>query len=188
MAKKTYTLVEMILVIAILTIMMVIIVPQVGRYLEKSRNAKRVMDMQTIYAALEAFWMDNRRYPGAAEGIADPGECIGARNRLRGTNVTTQCAAADTVDGDLDIALRRYIRGQVPADPLYTVSGDRFFYVYDPSHAINWCDADAANDDTLPVLGFIRAEGNFPVDRDTCTNSDLSLNEAVYNRALVSER
>jgi len=72
-AKKTYTLVEMILVIAILTIMMVIIVPQVGRYLEKSRNAKRVMDMQTIYAALEAFWMDNRRYPGAAEGIADPG-------------------------------------------------------------------------------------------------------------------
>lgn len=155
--KQGFTLIELSVVIAIITILATISVPNVTRYLAKSRDAKRISDIQVIVLAMESFYDDRGHYPGwgdnallpAGVELGDNGECIGVVGR--GVATTGDCRIQglnDRVDGAVDILLRPYIHGPIPRDPLYDHDPDQYFYGYDPHHyyympvSISWNDAD----------------------------------------------
>ncbi len=53
---------------AILSIIAGVAVPQLGRFSSKARDARRVSDLKTVEAALEAYRVDFGTYPPAAGG------------------------------------------------------------------------------------------------------------------------
>lgn len=223
--QKNFTLIEMAIVLAIVGVLLTVAVINSERYLQKTRDAKRISDMDILTLALTAFYEDNARYPNAAnDNIVEPGECIGA-GYGRATPITwgTVCPAGEVTNDTLlnllinrTDPLRSYLRfpaggtGSVPRDPLYENAGDRYYYAYDPSHAVDWpclltctttCTCTyltAASNCTagtsivaplpnFPLLGFRRLEVNFNERRrDTCSGTELDLNNADYNKALLN--
>jgi type II secretory pathway pseudopilin PulG len=193
--KKSFTLIELTLVIGIIVILASTLIPRVSRSLEKSRNARRMSDIQTLTLALETFYEDSGRYPNNAnDNIENTGECIGARG-VANDSVCTGGAITSTVSNnfsDIDRVLRPYIKGNVPGDPSYRANNnanDDFYYAYDPSHTVDWCDADNANNVTAPVLGYRREEPERAAAdkrRDTCTDNQMQLDQADYNVAFTS--
>ncbi|MDD3296537.1 MAG: prepilin-type N-terminal cleavage/methylation domain-containing protein [Candidatus Omnitrophica bacterium] len=198
--KKSFTLIEVSVVIALIAVIASIAVPNVEHFLKKSRDAKRVSDMQVLTLAVEGFYDDNGHYPGPGDNAVlfpggNPsfdwvGECIGARGQQSSSG---RCSVANRVDGAFDRAVRRYINGPIPRDPLYNSRGDEFFYAYDPNHVIDWptdpvaCTGGvpAAERVTLAVLGFNQNETNtIELHRDTCRNGTM-LNNAGYRSYYV---
>src|SRR3989338_8985438 len=90
--KLSFTLIELSVVIAIITILASISIPNVSRYMMKSRDAKRLSDMQVLSLAIESFYDDQGHYPGwndtltATYKLGDNGECVGVVGRQAGTN------------------------------------------------------------------------------------------------------
>ncbi|MCF7873837.1 MAG: type II secretion system protein GspG [Candidatus Omnitrophica bacterium] len=166
--KKSFTLIELSVVIAVIAILLGVIIPNAVNFMEKSRDAKRVSDINTIALALESFYDDNGRYPNQADdGVSSSGE------KFDGSS-------------NIENVLKPYIRGGIPKDPLYKNSSSQFYYAYDPSHSVDWCDSDATNDTSAPVLGFRRKEtDSVELSKDTCEGSDQDLDNAVYNIAFV---
>ncbi|MFV0520530.1 MAG: prepilin-type N-terminal cleavage/methylation domain-containing protein [Lachnospirales bacterium] len=58
--RKAFTLVELIVVIAIIIILAALAVPRVTKYIEESRDAKRVADFHSVNLALQAATVDLR--------------------------------------------------------------------------------------------------------------------------------
>lgn len=67
--KKGFTLIELLIVIAIIGILATIGVGVLGISRAKSRDAKRVSDIQVIRAALEQYWLRNASYPSQASAV-----------------------------------------------------------------------------------------------------------------------
>lgn len=64
-----FTLLELLVVLAILGLLMAIIGPQVLRYLGTSRTQTAKVQIQNVVAALELFRLDVGHYPTQAEGL-----------------------------------------------------------------------------------------------------------------------
>lgn len=64
--RKGFTLIELIVVIAILGILAAVLVPQFGGFTDKARSAQGMTDAQAITTAIEAFNVENGAYPEAA--------------------------------------------------------------------------------------------------------------------------
>lgn len=64
-----FTLLELLVVLAILGLLAAIIAPQVLRYLGSSRSQVAKVQVQNISAALELFRVDAGRYPTPDEGL-----------------------------------------------------------------------------------------------------------------------
>jgi prepilin-type N-terminal cleavage/methylation domain-containing protein len=64
-----FTLVELMLVIAIIGILATVGIFMLNIARAKSRDAKRVSDIQIIRAALESYWLDQAAYPSAGTAI-----------------------------------------------------------------------------------------------------------------------
>ncbi len=166
--KKNFTLIELSVVIAVIAILLGIIIPNATNFMKKSRDAKRLSDMNTIALALESFYDDKGRYPNEVDdGVSNNGE------KFDGSSETEK-------------ALKPYIRGGMPKDPLYKNKSSRFYYAYDPVHVVDWCDSDAGNDTSAPVLGFRRKEtDSIEISKDACSGGDMQLDQAAYNIAFV---
>lgn len=65
-----FTLLEMLVVLAIMGLLAAIIAPQVLKYLGSSRSQTAKVQIQNITAALELFRLDVGRYPSQQEGLA----------------------------------------------------------------------------------------------------------------------
>ncbi len=65
-----FTLLELLVVLAIMGMLAAIIGPQVVRYLGSSRSQTAKVQIQNISAALELYRLDVGRYPSAEEGLA----------------------------------------------------------------------------------------------------------------------
>jgi len=65
-----FTLVELLVVLAILTLIVGFVAPQVMRYLGTSRSEAARAQIKNIESALEVFYIDNLRYPTTEEGLA----------------------------------------------------------------------------------------------------------------------
>ena len=63
--KKGFTLIELMIVVAIIAILAMIAVPMYQRYIERSRNAAAQSMLQQISTALVAYSVDNQSYPAA---------------------------------------------------------------------------------------------------------------------------
>ena len=61
--SKGFTLIELMIVIAIIGILAAIAIPQFASYRKKAYNAAALSDMKTAKTTLEAYYADNQYYP-----------------------------------------------------------------------------------------------------------------------------
>lgn len=66
---RGFTLLELLVVLAILGLLAAIIGPQVIRYLGSSRSQSARVQVKNVTAALELYRLDVGRYPSTAEGL-----------------------------------------------------------------------------------------------------------------------
>jgi type II secretion system protein G len=69
MKKNGFTLIELLIVIAIIGLLAAISIVILNGARQKSRDAKRVSDIQVIRAALEQHWLSSASYPSASDPI-----------------------------------------------------------------------------------------------------------------------
>ena len=68
-AEDGFTLLELLVVLAIMGLLAAIIAPQVLKYLGSSRTQTAKVQIQNVAAALELYKLDVGRYPTEAEGL-----------------------------------------------------------------------------------------------------------------------
>lgn len=77
-----FTLVELLVVLAIIALIAGLAAPQVLRYLGSARSDAAQAQIKNIESALELFYIDNLRYPTGEEGLgalAEPPSALQAR-------------------------------------------------------------------------------------------------------------
>lgn len=62
MVKKGFTLIELMVVVAIIAFLAMLVVPNGLRFLAKSKRAEAYMNLNAIYVAQKAYWADNGQY------------------------------------------------------------------------------------------------------------------------------
>ena len=107
-----FTLVEMLVVITIIGLIMGLVGPRVLSYLSESKVKAARIQIESLSAALDLYYLDNGRYPAANEGLVA---------------LVQRPASASAWNGP-------YLKtGSVPADPwghsyVYKVPGDHAAY------------------------------------------------------------
>ena len=71
-----FTLLELLVVLAILGLLAAIVGPQVIKYLGSSKTQTASVQVKNIAASLELFRLDAGRYPTAEEGLAGVKACV----------------------------------------------------------------------------------------------------------------
>jgi type IV pilus assembly protein PilA len=61
--QKGFTLIELMIVIAIIGILAAIAIPQFASYRRKAYNSAALSDLKTVKTTLEAYYADNQFYP-----------------------------------------------------------------------------------------------------------------------------
>lgn len=69
-SQAGFTLVEMLVVIAIIGLIMGLIGPRVLNYLSESKVKAARIQLQSFVTALDLFYLDAGRYPSSAEGLS----------------------------------------------------------------------------------------------------------------------
>ena len=92
--QEGFTLVEMLVVIAIIGLIMGLIGPRVLNYLSESKVKTARIQLQSFSSALDLFYLDAGRFPSTAEGLAAlvrrmPGVAAWNGPYLKGGNVPT---------------------------------------------------------------------------------------------------
>ncbi|HEX3864925.1 MAG TPA: type II secretion system major pseudopilin GspG [Stellaceae bacterium] len=65
-----FTLVELLVVLAILGLLIGLVAPQVLKYLGRARSDAAHLDVENLSAALDLYKLDERHYPTQQEGLA----------------------------------------------------------------------------------------------------------------------
>lgn len=119
MNKKGFTLIELIVVIAIIGLLSTLAVVALGSARTKARDSKRLADLKQLQTALELYYTDQNAYP-AGNGVT-----LG----VAATNYV--CLNKEGWKATGDAACPSAYMGQVPADPkdgsyVYTVNGNTY--------------------------------------------------------------
>ena len=120
---KTFTLIEMLIVIVIIGILAAALIPRLQSVQGRARDTQRKTDLKQIYSANEIFLLDNSSYP-------KPHNAVGT-----GCNVWANCYVYSYLAPSSRITTLTGILTSVPVDPLNTASwGPRhtgnYTYVY----------------------------------------------------------
>ena len=107
-----FTLVEMLVVITIIGLIMALVGPRVLGYLTQSKVKTAKIQIESLSAALDLYYLDNSRYPTQSEGLVALVQKPGSAGFWNGPYLKT---------------------GAVPLDPwghpyLYKIPGDRSAY------------------------------------------------------------
>ena len=68
--SKGFTLVELLVVVAIIGILATVVVVSVSGVRSKSRDARRISDIREIAAALQLYFNDQNQFPSATDPLA----------------------------------------------------------------------------------------------------------------------
>lgn len=104
MKQKGFTIIELIVVIAIIAVLSGIVMVNVTGYLRDARNAKKLIDVKNYIQALELYYSDHSAYPEDEDTC-----CLGTYSE----GIT--CWAGNPVCGPTNTALKDYISG-LPTD------------------------------------------------------------------------
>ena len=63
--RRAFTMVELVVVLAVLAILSGVLVPRVNHHMKAGRDAQRLADLKTVRNAIEQFHQDKGRYPEA---------------------------------------------------------------------------------------------------------------------------
>jgi type IV pilus assembly protein PilA len=144
--QKGFTLVELMVVVAIIGILSAVAIPNFNRYQEKSRMTGGKIQLSALYMAMESYYADNDTYndsgyaPNAANiGYAHPaqtyfstgnGTLCGAATKTVGTSATAACTGA-TAGSDTWLGVAQ---GDVTkSDPLCIMNIDQDKALTDPT-------------------------------------------------------
>ena len=72
MARKAFTLVEMVVVMAVLAVLMATVVPQVSRTIDRSRIGRTAMELSSIANAMDMYLADTGSYPPTVQDWGRP--------------------------------------------------------------------------------------------------------------------
>lgn len=67
--RPGFTLIEILVVIAVLSVLAALVAPNVFRHLGTAKDAAARSQMEMLGAALDAYRLDNGRYPTTAQGL-----------------------------------------------------------------------------------------------------------------------
>lgn len=176
--RKAFTLIELIIVLAIIGVLIVALLPVVTGAPGRARDAQRKVALNNIAAALESFSSDYGRLPGGATARY----CLG--NSGATPPVSNGISSADFS------ALASYLKGGVPTDP--STRGTRCgltagYYLYHHNIGIylvgayveNFSQANACldvNNDDIKFTSSAEADAlisSTPVTASSCTGSNL---------------
>ena len=96
--EKGFTLIELMIVIAIIGILAAIAIPQFSAYRTRSYNSAAQSDLRNFATAQEAFYVDHQRYCKTADNLAT--STYGA---YTSDNVTVQVIAGSTDDDSYEM-------------------------------------------------------------------------------------
>jgi general secretion pathway protein G len=68
--ERGFTLVELLVVLAILGLLIGLVAPQVLKYLGRARSDAAHLDIENLSSALDLYKLDERHYPTQQEGLA----------------------------------------------------------------------------------------------------------------------
>ena len=137
--KKGFTIIELIVVIAIIGVLSSIVSANVIGLIRKARNAKRLIDVENYVKALQAAYVDDGVYPA---GDDDQNYCclgISKNGNVCSYSGTFVPVCSDDPTNDV---LKKYISG-LPADDykINNAGTDYWGYVYTPGnneHSVCW--------------------------------------------------
>lgn len=66
--KKGFTIIELMIVVAIIAFLSMVAVPTFTKFLAKAKRAEAYMNLSSIYAAEKAYWAENGKYSDALSG------------------------------------------------------------------------------------------------------------------------
>jgi general secretion pathway protein G len=69
-SKGGFTLIEILVVVTVIAILAALVGPSVFRHLGRAKDAAARSQMEMLGAALDAYRLDNGRYPTTAQGLA----------------------------------------------------------------------------------------------------------------------
>lgn len=68
MKKRGFTLIELMIVVAIIAFLAIVSVPSFMKFLAKAKRAEAYMNLSSIYAAQKAYWAEHGKYSDALSG------------------------------------------------------------------------------------------------------------------------
>jgi prepilin-type N-terminal cleavage/methylation domain-containing protein len=89
-SNKGFSLIELIIAIAILVILTGLLAPQFMRYIEKSREAKDVQTLDTVYEAVQVALVDESAYQEVMAANKDMTKGISLAELLEGTDAFSE--------------------------------------------------------------------------------------------------
>jgi general secretion pathway protein G len=90
-----FTLVEMLVVITIIGLIMSLVGPRVLTYLSESKVKTAKIQIESLSAALDLFYLDNGRYPAANEGLTALVQRPASTSGWNGPYLKTNAVPAD---------------------------------------------------------------------------------------------
>lgn len=107
MNKKAFTLIELLVVITIIGILATIILVAYGNAAAKSRDSKRISDINALAGAVKMYQLDNKKYPV----VGNAALCFSVANSYLAAQWDT------TGNGLLPTLLQQYLPLPLPKDP-----------------------------------------------------------------------
>jgi type IV pilus assembly protein PilA len=71
--KKGFTLIELMIVVAIIAFLAFVSVPNFTRFLAKSKRAEAYVNLHSIYVAQKAYWAEHGKYSDTLAGLGGVG-------------------------------------------------------------------------------------------------------------------
>lgn len=123
-AQKGFTIIELLIVIAIIAILAGLVLNNFQGAQAKARDTQRVTDLNNVHSKLEEYYNENNAYPQTFTAATFPGIDAASLSDPDGATITINAAVADET------------AAQAVADP---DTADEYLYIAWPTGCTNNC-------------------------------------------------